>query len=186
MALNANVIPSTPSLDDYVETLISTTARKSVRSGSIRRDDRDDLEQDLRLAVLTSFVGYNPTKASWHTYANGVVRCALKMRLRGHHAACRHPRRCRSLIVHNESSDHETVTDIIDGSTLEDQRQREFAEEVQVVVDRLSEDQRAMAALLMDTSPGQAMQLLGWSRSRFYQMRARIRAAFESAELVPA
>jgi hypothetical protein len=30
------------------------------------------------------------------------------------------------------------------------------------------------------------MQLLGWSRSRFYQMRARIRAAFESAELVPA
>ena len=64
MALNANVIPSTPSLDDYVETLISTTARKSVRSGSIHRDDRDDLEQDLRLAVLTSFVGYNPTKAS--------------------------------------------------------------------------------------------------------------------------
>jgi len=185
MVLNANVIPSTPSIDDYVETLISTTACKSIRSGSIRRDDRDDLEQDLRLAVFTSIAGYDATKASWHTYANGVVQCALKMRLRGHHAACRHPSRCRSLTVHHASGNHETVTDVVDGRAHEDQRHREFSEQVQVVVDRLPDEQRAMALLLMNTSPGQARQRLGWSRSRFYQMRARIRTALEVAELAP-
>jgi RNA polymerase sigma factor (sigma-70 family) len=185
MAINANVISFPPSIDTYVETLISTTARKSVRNGSVSKDDREDLEQDLRLAVLSSIRGFDPMESSWHTYANGVVHRAIKMRMRGHLAACRNPNRCRTLINDSEINNASCCMSIADIRLIDEEHQIEHGEEIRAVVDRLPRDQRTLANLLMNLEPGAACRQLGWTRDRYYQNRARIRRALEKSELVP-
>lgn len=173
-------------IDAYVDASITTVAANLVRSRAILPADREDLEQDLRLAVLSSAVNYDPVKASWHTYANRVVERAVKMHLRGRYAACRDPRKCvrfqtdASEKGQNPGPSYATIPDLHHDDL---QRQRERDEEIRVVVDGLPDDQQALAKALMVYPSGKARAFLGWGKDRFYAVRRELMASLEDAEL---
>jgi DNA-directed RNA polymerase specialized sigma24 family protein len=174
------------SIDAYVDASITTVAANLVKSRAITPADREDLEQDLRLAVLSSAANYDPDKASWHTYANRVVLRAVKMHLRGRYAACRDPRKCVRFQTDTSERGQNTgpsYTNIPDLHHDDLQRQRERSEEIRVVVDGLPDDQQQLAKALMEFPSGKARAFLGWGKDRFYAVRRELTAALEDAEL---
>lgn len=191
MATNAS--PNIPTLDGYVDTIITTASRRLVRSGAVPGSEKEDLEQDLRMAVIASIPGFDTAKASWHTFANGVVQRALKQYLRDHNAQCRDASRCTSINNSDQAdaaavADHDPMDPLstIDPRTEDESQRRENAEEMAVFLARLPKTQRDLATALMEgLAPAEIMKRLGWSRESFYYHRNQLRQAMQRAGLEP-
>ncbi len=175
MAANAttptNPITPPPQIDEYVDRLITTTVAKLVRTGSVQRCDREDWEQDLRLAVLQSIPGFNAARACWHTYANGVVHRSVQLRLRTRLAPCRDPRQCHSLDHLREQGEVPTAPD---RHTEEEITAIDRVDAVRTALERMAPDERAVATALMQMGAQAARDHLGWPWRRFDAAKAGV------------
>jgi len=69
-------------LTEYAKMSIRVKARQLTRRSEFNRSDREDLEQELWLALLSQADQYDPQRASLHTFIDRVVGAAAKMLLR--------------------------------------------------------------------------------------------------------
>jgi len=63
-------------LTEYAESSIRVKARQLTRRPEFNRSDREDLEQELWLALLSQAGQYDPKRASLHTFIDRVVASA--------------------------------------------------------------------------------------------------------------
>jgi hypothetical protein len=161
-------------LDEYVERIIAAAVVRLMRRGRISSSDREDWEQDLRLAILSSAAGFDPTRAGWHTYANAVVRHAVQFKVREMTAACRNRRSCQSLDALRASDDH----GFDEPGMTDDRAGTETADVVHAAIATLAGDERDLAEALLQMPAMETMRYLGWSRRRFYKARDGVQQAF--------
>ncbi len=81
--------PAAPVLDEFALNLIRSTARRLSRQAAFSRDERDDLEQDLTLAVLTRIPDYEPSRGHFYAYLTAIVDRHAKSLGRHRRAECR-------------------------------------------------------------------------------------------------
>jgi DNA-directed RNA polymerase specialized sigma24 family protein len=156
-----------PTLDEYVERLITATVATLIRYRSIPACDRDDWLQDLRLAVLSSIPQYKSDRSQWHTYASGVVHRSVQMKIRARHAACRSPDMCESL-TGIRAKDLPSVEDHCAGES-------DIKADFEQVMARLTRDEKQLARFLHRFPIMDATRRLGWSWRKFSQVRDRLR-----------
>lgn len=182
MATNATSTSSTSTcalgLDPYIEKMIGANVSQLIRRKAIPRQDREDWEQDLRTAVLESVADFDSTKASWHTYANGVVMNTVNLLLRKR--SIEH----RNVVSIESLSKRETGNGGPVEATVDDAPNRAEAQRlVQQVVGTLTGDLRALAETLMQHGVQGSMAALGWTNWRFYKTRRELAEVLNQAGL---
>lgn len=175
-ATNPSLTPNaTPNLDAYVEKLISIQVYRLIRRRAIPRHDREDWEQDLRLAVLTSIADFDSTKASWHTYANGVVTRMCSRMLRDRSIEHRNIVPMEAVTGKNRTHDERFDAVAPDGTGRTDTQVL-----VQTVRNSLEGDQRMVADAIMKHGITGARRSLGWTKWRYYAARNGVATALRS------
>lgn len=179
MATNATSNSSTSTcaigLDPYIEKMIGANVCQLIRRKVIHRQERDDWEQDLRIAVLESIPEFDPDKASWHTYANVVVTRTANKKLRDLGIEHRN-------VIPMESMKHGTgqSSDLADQSA-DGPTRAERQLQVQQVLASLDGDARSVATAIAEHGATGARRSLGWTKWRFYAARKTLVAALTAA-----
>jgi RNA polymerase sigma-70 factor (ECF subfamily) len=131
--------------------------------------DREDLEQEARIAVWKAFRDhYSPLRGKPGTFAAKVAANRIASLLRAPH------RRLKGVPVEA----HHLAG--LDGIPAEELRM-----DVQTIAASLPEADRRLAAYLTDHSPTEASRAFGMARSTVYERIRRIRQAFEAHGLMP-
>ncbi len=171
-------IASPPGIDASTDTAIRVLVGSRVRAGQVAPDDREDLEQHLRMALLQAAHRFAASQGCWSTFAQAVIVGELKEWLRNRLRGCRNPRRnvCIYLgegvvltkwaaaIPEPEPSQRQVQASVV-GQTLSD----------------LGAADRRVAELLMTDTPTAVQRHLGWSKARLYRAIDRIRIALTAA-----
>ncbi len=181
-------------LDAYAEKLVCCTVRQLINWGTFPESDREDLEQELRLAILTRLPQFDPGKAKLTTFVARVVENRVKDLLRHRQAEMRAvSREGRSLGDAVETNDGAEPF----GNMLTDaDRTRRFGQSP------LSDEERACLLVdlsrVLDTLAGELRQLCEELKTRtvtqiaaerkvqrltVYQRVWRIRKLFRRASL---
>jgi DNA-directed RNA polymerase specialized sigma24 family protein len=183
MATNATSTSSTSTcalgLDPYIEKMIGANVSQLIRRKAIPRQDREDWEQDLRAAVLESIADFDATKASWHTYANGVVMNTVNLLLRDRSIERRNVVSLESLTARNPDNGNP-----VEGTSDEAPDRSDAQLRVQQVVNNLTGDPRALAETLMQHGVNGSMAALGWTNWRFYKARKELTETMKLAGLM--
>jgi len=133
-------------LDEYAMTHIRLKARQLIGRYGFTRSDREDIEQELTLDLLTRLSRFDPDKARSATFVRLVVdRCAASL-VRKRKALVRDYRRASSLDELIDEDDNENVAEL----SYDDQEQRELAIDLCEALNQLPDDLRAIAEALRD------------------------------------
>lgn len=100
----------TPRISEYTSTLITVKARQLVGHYGYKCCDREDLEQELVLAVLETQSAWDASRASRNTFENRIVNRKIATMIRHRTRQCRDYRR-------EEASLDESISDR-DGTPL--------------------------------------------------------------------
>lgn len=158
-------------------------------------EDREDLEQEMALHLLTALPKHDPTKSSLATYANRVIDLWTKMLVRERHAACRDYRAVDCSLDDlrsDEDGECSTLGDVIgedDVSTLAGQGtlgQIEAVElriAVETVISTLPPSYRDLCLALMHQTVGQVSVSSGTPRTTIASRMKLIRRVFEDSGL---
>jgi DNA-directed RNA polymerase specialized sigma24 family protein len=152
-------------LDEYVENLISATVAALIRRGTVRSSDRDDWQQDLRIAILASAPQFHPEKSNWHTFASAVVHRSVQRLIRTRHAACRSGVTCQP-IEELSPSEVPAYAEESPGAAHID-----FDE----IISRLNESERLLLMALATMTTVQAVCHLQWSLRKYYRILDMLR-----------
>ena len=181
-------------LNDYAETLIHHKARQLVGEAGFTADDIEDLEQELRLDLLTRLPKFDPKKATYNTFVARLVERKISNLIR-HRTREMRDYRCEegslngsaeTVEAGNEKVERiETITQ--DEYDLRWGRYRFPAAErldlqldVSMILSKLPLDLRKLAELLKTMSIAEAARELGVPRSTIYSSGlVRLRQAFE-------
>lgn len=137
----------------------------AVAMGYIHATDREDLTQEVLVAVLRALPHYDPSRASLRTFVECVVATRTAAAVR---AACR----LRTLHPLDLAADY--CADPVSG-------RNELRIDVERVLGVCPADERRVALLLMEHSPCQASRILGVARSTLYLRICRLRLRFAIA-----
>ena len=181
-------------LDRAEERFIRWMARQMVGQAGFVRDDVEDIEQDMRLAVLQRLPRFDPAKSRRYTFVSMVVRrCAATLLEHRRTGKRNYGDWVQSL---NDSVFEEDGTEIEFHETIATDHRRpgphdrhngdEFRDlvlDVQRVVDSLPGYLRPWCAMLGELDIREASRRFGIPRSKIQRIKAEIRAAFEAAGL---
>lgn len=156
-------------------------------------DDREDLEQDLVLAVLLKAASYDRTRAAIRTFASAVIKNEMLHKARDMKQHAENPISTTSLYdVVGEDMDSTLLHETLDSAKCKAAlglhepdpfKHVDLAHDLEVACKYLSSRQKEIANLLRATSKSQAARELGVTRSTVYRDANAIRDALEALDL---
>ena len=184
-----------PQITGFVVRLVRRKARELVRHVRFIPSDREDIEQDLLLALLKRLRKFNPSIAHYNAFATTVVeRCAATMI--EHRAAERRAPRQSNGSLHVAVDDGtgncvELLATIVDGQQKRHASQlscgveesSDLASDVADVIADLPPRLREICEQLKHDTPAEVARNLRVGRATIYERINRIRARFEKAGL---
>lgn len=159
-------------IDDYARDRVSYHAARAARIARLTATEREDLEQNLLLALCKAAPRFDPAVASSHTFVSHVVRLAAMHELR----TIRRARRCRVRGACPMSVLDAAVTGSIECPRSSDEARHDLRTDVAAAVARLPDRSRAVAHLLMRSTRSQAARALGISRQSVHAHVVTIRS----------
>jgi RNA polymerase sigma-70 factor, ECF subfamily len=174
-----------PELDPYILQQASCRARVLVSTAGFRRDDWEDLRQEMILDFLRRAPKFDPARGKWRGFVRGVMK---------NHAAILITRKYRSWyrevvfsdVRIGEAESGEAVNDYFDGlRSHETGTALRLSIDVERMLNRLPSQLRTLALLLGEMPVQDVCALMGKSRSRVYQMTCQLRDAFAQAGFRP-
>jgi RNA polymerase sigma-70 factor (ECF subfamily) len=151
------------SVDPFVIQQAEIRASRMVSSNGFKRDDWEDLRQDLLLDYLERLPQFDPDRGDLRGFMFGVVRH------RAAQLAAQHRRRAQWVADNGRASQSHTEANY------------DLRLDVEAAVSRLPEHLQGLARLLSERTPREAARVTGKSRSRIYQLIQEIRTAFMKA-----
>ncbi len=181
-------------LDNDIQYLIRVKARELCRVPGIRRDEREDLEQELTLRLLRKLKSFNPKKASFYCFVGVVVDHAAKNLLRARFCESQQPGDILSLQMLVQSPDGETVrfAETVGDAERGNRRGRytiteteliELTMDVRAALATLPPELRDLAQRLVTSSLRQIARDAGRSLKYIRKRFARLREVFGRAGL---
>lgn len=165
--------PNHNDLDEYETNLIRTKAASVVRRGLVPRSDRDDVQQDLALAVIAAGLHRRTDKANTRGLTYAVVQRAFAKILRGRLCLKRAPTRTSSLDPSHDARDrapsHEEPIDL--------------ASDLAGLLAAMPDESRRLVELLMHQTVTEVARTLGVARSTLDYRVRQLRKRFEEAGL---
>lgn len=166
-------------LDEYATTYIRLKARKLIGKYGFRESDREDIEQDLTLALLTKLAQFDANKGKFPTFVRLVVeRCVVDL-IRERKAMARDYRRTESLEELSEEVGDGNLTE----PSYDDREQHDLAIDLAEALAALPEDLRKIVEYLRDTPLTEAARRHGCSREVMRGMARQIRRHFAERRL---
>lgn len=177
-------------LDNDIQYLIRTKARELCRVPGIRRDERDDIEQELTLRLLQKLQSFNPRKSSFYCFAGVVIDRVSKNLLRDRFCGSQPPAGVVSLqmLVVSPEGDIVRLAELVADAERDNRRGRYTASETELtdlkidvgaVLATLPPDLRELAQRLTTSSLRQIASGTGepWLhlRRRFARLRKVLR-----------
>jgi len=184
-----------PQISEFAIRLVRRKARKLVRHVRFNPADREDIEQDLLLALLKRLRKFNPSIAHYNAFATTVVeRCVATMI--EHRAAERRAPRQNNGSLHVAVDDGkgncvELLATIVDGQQKRHGAQRsrrveessDLANDVADGIADLPPRLREICEQLKHDTPAEVARNLRVGRATIYERISRIRVRFEKAGL---
>lgn len=175
----ATELPDGP-LDDFARGLIRRKARRLAGRASLSTSDRDDVEQELTLALMARWPSFRPEKGGRQAFVQLVTDHAARALLRHRRAKKRGPARVASLsrLARTEGVPAEEAV-----TAPDDAGRRDLRLDLEALLARLPEGDRLLATwLLAETKTGLARRL-GVPTSTLRSRLRRLRERFEAAGL---
>ncbi|MFW5829722.1 MAG: hypothetical protein ACOCXA_05625 [Planctomycetota bacterium] len=174
-----NGIHHSEAFDAYAEATIRHKIDALIGRFGYREQDREDLEQELRLVVWERLQDFQPDQVQRSTFIDRVVCQRLTDLIRAKHRHCRDQRReCR---VAEDESGSGNELDLLPGSI--GNHHAELQSDLAQVLRSLSQQQARICELLASHSKETIKRMLGLSRRAFDAELAAIRAACIRGEL---
>ena len=146
--------------------------------------DREDLRQDIILAVMERAVEFDPLLASWATFQDRLIEAWLENHLLGQR--WNKNRSPESLDEISEDEPHRIPkTNDTHARELNMQENAVFFDEVQDAIDTMPQRLRDCAECLKYYSPAETAKMLGISPSAVHRDMKRIQKIFEKTKLHP-
>jgi RNA polymerase sigma factor (sigma-70 family) len=152
-------------LDPQISELIRHKVKRLVGNYGFRRDDVEDLQQELTMHVVKALKRYDATRASVHTYADRIVSSKIASIVAKATAQKRDPSKLRRL----DDQDDDVL-----GSRSLTQDQLDLAADVRVAVSCLPVDLLRFARLFETYSESEIVRRTGVTRQRVRTIRRRI------------
>jgi len=148
--------------------LVRRAVQVRAASGAMRPGDREDFEQEALLGLWIALRRYDPSRASLRTFVERVTdnRFASWMRRRYH------------LVVEQLDAHQFPTPNGIPAI--------QFHVDFERILSCLTDEDRAVAQLLLDHRPTEISRMLGIAQSTLYARMARLRRAFLKAGYGPA
>lgn len=178
----------TTQISQYTRTLISVKVHQIIGRYGLISSDREDLEQELTLAVLEAANAWDSTRGSRNTFDNRIVNRKVATIIRYRSRGCRdYHRGCLSLddAVCNEdggSSSHGAMltedTDCRRGGVDASEERADRSMDVRSAVRSLEPDLHRLCDLLGKGTKADAAEAMGLSRTTIYKRCEAIRERF--------
>jgi DNA-directed RNA polymerase specialized sigma24 family protein len=180
---------------DYARKLIKFKARQLSRRPGFNQSDIDDLEQEIALVILTYGGGFDPERASLHTFLDRVVSSAARRILRDRgrlkRAAGNGAQSLESMVADRDGMSRpigETITASdtdrrTGGSRCSDIEDFEFADAFQAAWGSLPAEIADVCRRVMERGITAAADELGVSRRQIRNALAIARVHFAAAGL---
>ena len=177
-----------PNISEYTRTLITVKARQLVGHYGYKSCDREDLEQELVLAVLEAQSAWDASRASRNTFDNRIVNRKIATMIRHRRRQCRDYRREEASL--DESISDSDGTPVARVATLTDESDHRLADvtkikdlidlqvDTRVTVASLTPHQRRLCELLSAGSVADAARALGVSKPTVFKRIRLIREQF--------
>lgn len=179
-------------LPEEFHALVRQKARRVAGRFGFSRSDRDDIEQELCVCLLTRMRGLDEGVTNREAFVTTVLDRCVATLMRRMRAQKRSQRGETSLSVGLPDEDGQTVSGDktvseaqnrkrIGDSPLSDFERVELEMDVATVVDRLPSDLRPLAQLLQEHSLSECARQLGISRTTLQYQMAQLREASASS-----
>lgn len=182
-------------IDPVVVNIVKHKARRLVGIAGFVEADREDLEQELVIALLRAMPRFDASRASARTFLNRVANnCAAKL-LQRQTAAKRDFRRIvqptkvaretadTNDITGRSDVDRSSCTEVIGQWAVRAGSEPDLPVDLERAVNRLPASHSSLCSALADQGPTVAAQSIAISRSTAYRWIAQIRDQFRSAGL---
>lgn len=178
--------------EGFAERLIRYKASRLVTGAGVRLSDREDIEQQLRMELLSSLPQFNRAKAPWPAFATSVVSHAATKIVRDERAQKRNPARTVSLHVTvpvpDEAQDPAQLISEDDaappGTTrLDHVRHTDLRLDLEAVTKEMSSPWRHLLRLRATHTMSDAADEMGVPRTTLSDWTRHIRRRFEQAGL---
>ena len=160
----------------YVQTLLKIKAHQLSRRREFRRDDPDDIQQDLIAQILMQADNFDPARGCANTFITRVVETAIAMMIRSRkrqkRAAGHRAMSLESTVFKGdgrETSMAEVVSEDdlqrrLGGAAISDQDRSDIRSDLADAIKRLPPEQRRILLHLIDSTQRAAVHELGTSR----------------------
>jgi RNA polymerase sigma-70 factor, ECF subfamily len=181
-------------IDNDMRRMIRHKVNQLIASAAFRRQDKDDLEQDIIVRVLQSLRSFDPNKGYRNKFIKAVIERHVANIFRNKWAAKRDPRRVGSLSKTIKLSEDEQcdLSECIGQRELDARRhyhprseeeQAQLAQDLADVIARLPENLRELAELLKTKYISEIARDKGIPRTTLRESVRRLRRRFEDTGL---
>ena len=186
-------LPDQPAPIDKVRRLIRSKSMQLSRRRDFRQD-RDDIEQQLVVAVLQRLQGFEEKRLDPSLLLNRIVRQAVSQLIRDRSTRKLPGGKLRSLSEPINKNDAEVVR-LADAVTRDDldgrmrrtrgdgDRLENLMADLAELMPRLRPDLRDAVALLLEHTKAEVARRLGLPRTTFYTVAKQLQAIFEHEDL---
>lgn len=178
----------------FTKTLIASQAAKLTRFRGFSSTDDEDIAQELTIGVYQACLKYDRSQGAIESFITTVAKNRISELARHREAKCRTPEaEAGSLNQNIDTADGPTewvgMFDVEKhgrprgGQRLGDIEQVALSQDIETVLDSLSDETREVARLLMHHNPAEIEKILGTTRAKVRTHIALIREHFESHDL---
>jgi RNA polymerase sigma-70 factor (ECF subfamily) len=183
-------LPDQPAPIDKVRRLIRSKSAQLRRRSDFRRQDREDLEQELVVAVLRRLRRFEEKRLDPSLLLNRIVQQAVSKLIRDQGTRRPPGGKLRSLSERINKNDAEVVR-LADAVTRDDldgrmrrtrgdgDRLENLVADLAELMPRLRPDLHDAVALLLEHTKAEAARQLGLPRTTFYAVAKQLKAIFE-------
>lgn len=178
----------TTQISKYTRTLISVKVHQIIGRYGLTSSDREDLEQELTLAVLEAADAWDSARGSRNTFDNRIVNRKIATIIRYRSRSCRDYHRGHMSLddaVRNEDGDSSSrgaiLTEDSDhrrGGVTASEDHADLSKDVRSVVCSLEPDLQRLCDLLEKGTKADAAEAMGLSRTTIYKRCRAIRDRF--------
>ena len=181
-------------IDAYAADLIRHKARQLVGKAGLTENDRQDLEQELMIDLLSRMKHFNPAKGKKTTFMTRIVERRISNILEARFAQCRDWRKCTASLNDPIPGGNDDSTERIEqvssdgqmghqGRETIEQRQNDIRFDVDRVISALPEDLQELCEKLRSSNMAEIAREMGVPRSTLYGKLTKLRDAFREAGL---